>query len=176
MGSARCYGQNVVLTEQERLRACATLTTLNRRYNNRISASAGPLAMADYFADIERLLLRGETEMDGRGYLNSCGGVFSKMAVLHDGTMVPCNLLPSLTMGVIGSAPLQEAWLHHPSINIVRQRYQIPLSSLPECRDCEYTGFCAGGCPASVLAKFSQLNAIDPTTCYRLHRLQGQIQ
>jgi SynChlorMet cassette radical SAM/SPASM protein ScmE len=172
MGTARCYGQDVILTKTERRQAYTTLTTLSNRYKNRISASAGPLAIGQDFAYIEKQIKQGETEINGRGTLNSCGGVFSKMAVLHDGTMVPCNLLPTLSMGIIGITPLQEAWLHHPSINAVRQRRQIPLHSLPGCDDCEYTGFCAGGCPASVMAKFAQLNVIDPTTCYRLHRQQ----
>lgn len=170
MGTARCYGHNVVLTVAERRRAGATLTELTRRYKNRISATAGPLAMREHYTEIEKRMARGETETAGRGTLSSCGGVFSKMAVLHDGTMVPCNLMPTLTMGVIGTTPLQDAWLHHPAINGVRQRRQIPLQSLPGCEDCDYTGFCAGGCPATVLTKFGRLNAIDPTICYRLHR------
>lgn len=176
MGTARCYGENIVLSEEERRLACATLTALSSRYENRISAAAGPLALARHFADIETRLARGETEMSGRGTLSSCGGVFSKMAVLHDGTMVPCNLLPTLTMGVIGTTPLQKAWLHHPSINVVRQRRQIPLKSLAGCKDCDFNGFCAGGCPASVLTKFAQLNAADPAFCYRLYRQQCEGQ
>ena len=176
MGTARCYGQDVLLTEEERQQAFTTLTTLSNRYNNRISATAGPLAMANHFADIEKRLARGETQMMGCGTLSSCGGVLTKMAILHDGTMVPCNLLPTLTMGVIGVTPLQEAWLYHPSINGVRQRRQIPLNSLPGCRDCDYTGFCAGGCPASVMAKFGKLNVTDPTICYRHYRQQGETQ
>ena len=176
MGTARCYGQDVVLTEYERRQAYTTLTTLNRRYKNRISANAGPLAMGQDFANIDKLLSQGKTEMAGRGTLNSCGGVFTKMAVLHDGTLVPCNLLPTLTMGVVGVTPLQEAWLHHPSINVVRQRRQIPLRTLPGCRDCEYTGFCAGGCPASVMAKFRKLNVTDPKICYRHYRQHGGAQ
>lgn len=169
MGTARCYGQDVVLTEEERRRAMETLVALNERYGGRISAQAGPLSRARYFGDVEARLARGETEMPGRGTLCSCGGVFSKMAVLHDGTMVPCNLLPTLTMGVIGVNPLREAWQRHPSINAVRQRRQIPLRSLPACRDCPYAGFCAGGCPASVMAKYGRLNMRDPVYCYRIY-------
>lgn len=176
MGTARCNGQDVLLTEKERQQASTTLTALCNRYENRISASAGPLALANHFADIERRMACGETEMAGRGTLSSCGGVFSKMAVLHDGTMVPCNLLPSLTMGRIGITPLRQAWLHHPAINTVRQRRQIPLQSLDDCRDCDYTGFCAGGCPASALAKFSQLNAVDPAVCFRRYLQQSEIR
>jgi SynChlorMet cassette radical SAM/SPASM protein ScmE len=172
MGSARCYGQDVVLTEEERRRVMEALAAVNERYGGRIGAQAGPLSRARHFAEIGERVARGETEMPGRGTLCSCGGVFSKMAVLHDGTMVPCNLLPTLTMGVIGVNPLQEAWLHHPSINVVRYRRQIPLKALGSCRDCRYSGFCTGGCPASVMSKFGKLNAIDPVMCYRAY-LEG---
>jgi SynChlorMet cassette radical SAM/SPASM protein ScmE len=170
MGTARCTGQVVLLTEAERRRASSTLAELNKRYENRISATAGPLALMNHFADIDKRLARGETEMSGRGTLSSCGGVFSKMAVLHDGTMVPCNLLPSLTMGGIGTDPLQKAWLHHPAINTVRNLTRIPLNSLESCWECRYSGFCAGGCPAAVMAKFGKLAAADPGVCYRLYR------
>jgi len=176
LGTARCYGQDVVLTMAERWQAYTTLAALNHRYDNRISASAGPLAMGREFAGIDQQLSQGKTEIIGRGTLSSCGGVLTKMAVLHDGTMVPCNLLPSLTMGMVGITPLQEAWLHHPSINALRHRRQIPLRSLPGCSDCDYTGFCAGGCPAGVLAKSGELNLADPDFCYRSYRQQGEVQ
>ncbi|MFC2023193.1 radical SAM protein [Chloroflexota bacterium] len=173
MGSARCYGQDVVLTEEERRRAMAALTSINERYGGRIGAQAGPLSRARHFAKIAEQVARGETGMPGRGTLCSCGGVFSKMAILHDGTLVPCNLLPTLTMGVIGVNPIQDAWQHHPSINVVRHRRQIPLSSLESCCDCAYTEFCTGGCPASVMSKFGRLNVIDPLVCYRAYVEHG---
>jgi SynChlorMet cassette radical SAM/SPASM protein ScmE len=169
MGTARCFGENILLTEEERQRASEKLMVLNKKYHGRISAQAGPLSRAQFFAEIEERLKRGETGIPGRGTLCSCGGVFSKMAVLHNGTMVPCNLLPTLTMGVIGVRPLRDAWLYDPAINAVRQRRNIPLSSLSTCSDCRYTGFCTGGCPASVLAKTGQLNVRDPLYCYRIY-------
>ena len=169
MGSARCRGGSVVLTEAERRQAMAVLAALNERYEGRIGAQAGPLARAAFFAEIEARMSRGETGIPGRGTLCACGGVFTKMAILHDGTMVPCTMLPTLTMGVVGRHSIQDAWLHHPAINGVRQRRRIPLSSLDTCRDCPYTGFCTGGCPASVMSKFGRLNAIDPQICYRAY-------
>ncbi len=170
MGTARCYGENIVLTPEQRRYAMKMLATLNEQYGGRINAAAGPLAMSRHLSDIEARVSRGEEAMPGRGTLSSCGGVFSKMAVLHDGTMVPCNMLPTLTMGTIGTHPFQQVWLHHPAINAVRYRRQIPLDALPECRDCDFTGFCAGGCPASVMAKTGRLNARDPMVCYRIFR------
>ena len=122
-----------------------TLAVLNEKYNGRISANAGPQALARHFAEIEESLARGQKSLPGRGKLCSCGGVFSEMAVLHDGTMVPCDMLPTLTMGVIGLHSLAEAWRCSPAINTVRYRREIPLASLPECQGCQYAGFCAGG-------------------------------
>ncbi|UCG42935.1 MAG: radical SAM protein [candidate division WOR-3 bacterium] len=170
MGSARCYGESVVLTPAERLRAMDILTELNEQYEGRINAQAGPLAMARHFAKIEESLAQGKNGLPGRGMLNSCGGCLTKMAVLHDGTMVPCDLLPTLTMGVIGLHSLAEAWRSSPAINAVRYRRKIPLTSLPTCHDCTYAGFCSGGCPGSVMAKYELLNARDPLVCYRIFK------
>jgi SynChlorMet cassette radical SAM/SPASM protein ScmE len=169
MGTARCNGQNIMLSEDERRQAMSILTELNTRYGGRIGASAGPLARAGMVKEIEDLISRGETGIPGRGTLCSCGGVFSKMAVLHDGTMVPCNMIPALTMGVIGMHPLKEAWLHSPAINAVRRRREIPLSAVPECAGCRFTGFCAGGCPATVMARTGRLIGTDPHFCFRAY-------
>ncbi len=153
-----------------------TLQDLNNRRGGRIGASAGPLAVSRNFEDIRSRVERGETSMPGRGMLCSCGGVFQKMAVLHDGTMVPCNLLPGLKMGRIGETPLQEAWLRSPAINAVRYRRKVPLSSLPECQGCPYTGFCAGGCPGVVYSQTGRLEGVDPLVCYRLFKEHYSVQ
>jgi len=168
MGSARCYGENISLSNDERRWAMKKLTELNEQYGGKIEAAAGPLALAREVSDIEQHLSRGETEISGRGMLCSCGSVFGRMAVLHDGSMVPCNMLPTLVMGVIGMHSLQDAWLNSPAINAVRHRREVPLSALPECRDCRYTRFCNGGCPALVMAASRRLIGIDPLTCYRV--------
>lgn len=168
MGSARCYGENISLSNDERRWAMKKLTELNEQYGGKIDAQAGPLALARDVSKIEQHLSRGETGIPGRGMLCSCGNVFGRMAVLHDGSMVPCNMLPTLTMGVIGMHSLQYAWLNSPAINAVRLRREVPLSALPECNDCRYTGFCTGGCPAVVMANSHRLIGIDPSTCYRI--------
>ncbi len=166
-GSARCQGQDIILTVDERKRAMASLLAINEKYGGRVGAQAGPLSRIRMMNEITERLARGESGMKGRGTLCSCGGVFSKMAVLHDGTFVPCNMLPDLVMGKIGEITLEEAWQTHPNINAVRERRKIPLSELEECRDCEYSGFCTGGCPGTVMSKTGKLNSIDPLTCYR---------
>lgn len=169
MGSGKCSGESVILTREQRQQAMDTLVALNENYEGRISAQAGPLALARELADIKVRMARGETGMPGRGTLSACGGVFQKLSINHDGTIVPCHLLPVLPMGKIGVDNLQEAWLHHSSINAVRQRRSILTSSLETCQDCPYAGFCTAGCPGMVMNVTGKLNARDPLSCYRIH-------
>jgi SynChlorMet cassette radical SAM/SPASM protein ScmE len=170
MGSARCYGDSTVLTRSERKQAMETLARLNKEFEGRISATAGPLATASQFAEIEEAHAQGKTGTPGRGTLCACGGVFSKLAILHDGTIVPCNMLPKLVMGVFGHQSLAEVWRNSPAINVVRYRRQIPMLSLSACEGCSYAGFCSGGCPGSVMARSGRLNARDPLVCYRIFK------
>ncbi len=169
MGSGKCTGESVILTREQRQQAMDILVALNENYQGRISAQAGPLAMARELADIQARMARGETGKPGRGTLAACGGVFNKMSVNHDGTLLPCTLLPSLPMGVIGEGDLQEMWLNHPSINAVRERRSIPTETLDTCHDCVYAGFCTAGCPGMAINATGKLNARDPMSCYRIH-------
>jgi SynChlorMet cassette radical SAM/SPASM protein ScmE len=165
MGAALTDSASIALTPEQRRRVMEILPALSDRYGGRIVAKDGPLSLARDFKAITARLACGEAAMPGRGRLGACA--YNRMAVLHDGTMVPCNLLPQLTMGTIGRMPLGKAWLHHPSINALRYRNQILMSTLPGCQGCSYTGFCMGGCPGAILAKFGRLNTSDPLACYR---------
>jgi SynChlorMet cassette radical SAM/SPASM protein ScmE len=168
MGSARCHGESIELDWPLRFKAMEILTRLNQQYGGRISSNAGPLSLLKMVDNIKARIEAGEKGIPGRGKLVSCGGAFGKMAVLHDGSMVPCNMLPKLVMGVIGIHDLKEAWLYHPAVNLMRYRRQIPLSSLPECKDCQYIPFCAGGCPAGVVGRGGGITTPDTFTfCYK---------
>ena len=162
--------EQIILTPEERRQAMDTLVALEERYEGRISATAGPLALAHDFARIDEALARGETGFPGRGTLSACGGSFTKLDVLHDGTIVPCLNLSSLHLGVIGQDNLQQIWLEHPLMLRMRQRHNVPLRSLDTCRDCPYAGFCTGGCPAGALFSSGELDGRNPMDCYRVHR------
>jgi radical SAM protein with 4Fe4S-binding SPASM domain len=98
--------------------------------------------------------------------------VFKKIAVLHDGTIVPCHNLSTLHLGTIGADNLKEIWQDHPLLNTLRRRQEIPLKSLDTCRDCSYQGFCTGGCPGGAHFLTGELNARNPMDCYRV--LKGE--
>ena len=163
-------GAKIMLTPAQRRQAMQTLVELEARYDGRVNATAGPLVLARQFQLIDQKLAAGETGIPGRGTLCACSGAFSKIAVLHDGTLVPCHWLDTLHLGTAGVDDLQQIWLEHPLLNAMRQRRTIRLQSLDTCRDCAYQGFCAGGCPAGAVFLTGELNARNPMDCYRVHR------
>ena len=161
---------NIILTPAQRRQAMQVLTGLVAHYDGRIGASAGPLALARESERIEAALARGETGFPGRGTLCGCGGMWSKLAVLHDGAIVPCHNLSELALGVIGEDDFQQVWLSHPTMVMLRQRRDIPLQALETCRDCTYQGFCTGGCPQGAIFHTGELNARNPMNCYRVFK------
>jgi SynChlorMet cassette radical SAM/SPASM protein ScmE len=167
----RDQGQ-VLLTPTQRARAMDALANLAARYDGRISASAGPLAYARESRRIEETLAAGKTGFPGRGTLCGCGGMWSKLAVLHDGTIVPCHILSTLQLGTVSADDFQQIWLEHPTMLALRRRRKIPLQSLETCHDCPYQGFCTGGCPQGALQVYGELNARNPFNCYRV--LKGE--
>lgn len=162
----------IILTHDQRKRAMETLARLAERYSGRINAQAGPLALAREFRRIDSARATGQTSLPGRGLLSGCGGMWSKLAILHDGTIVPCHNLSPMRLGTIGIDDLQQVWLNHPTMQSLRGRNEIPVSSLDICGDCIYQGFCTGGCPGLTLFITGELNVRNPMHCIRI--LKGE--
>jgi SynChlorMet cassette radical SAM/SPASM protein ScmE len=161
---------DIILTPVQRQKAMQVLTRLSEQYNHRIGATAGPLILAQELKTMDEMLANGQTSRPGRGTLSACGGVFSQLGVMHDGTIVPCNILSTLPLGSIRVDNLRDVWLNHPTMISLRQRREIPLNSLETCRDCAYQGFCTGGCPAGALYANGDFNTRSPMECYRVLR------
>ncbi len=162
----------IVLTFSQRQKAMRILENLANRYDQRIKALAGPLAMAQNLKTIDDLLAEGQSKIAGRGTLAACNGVFSKIAILHDGTIVPCHAMSTLRLGEIGTNSLQKLWRNDDTMKALRMRQFIPLSSLKTCKDCKYQNFCTGGCPAGALYANGDFNTRNPMDCYRI--LKGE--
>ena len=142
---------NIILTPAQREQAMEVLTRLADQYDQRISATAGPLIMAREIKTMDEMIANGQTSLPGRGTLSACGGVFNKLAVNHDGTIVPCHILSTLSLGKIGEDRIQDIWHDHATMQALRQRREIPLEELESCKDCSYQGFCTGGCPGGAV-------------------------
>lgn len=161
-------GEELLLTPVQRRQAMEVLTRLAERYDGRITATSGPLALARNFREMEEARAGGKGGLPGGGTLSSCGGCFSRLAVHHDGTIVPCHQLGTLPLGAAGVDDLQRVWLEHPLLQALRRRRSIPLESLESCRNCPYRNFCRGGCPAGALFLTGRLDERNPRQCYRV--------
>jgi len=173
LGLCRNNAEQVQLTAEERCIAMTSLLTLSRKYDGRISATAGPLAEARAWREMEEARRKGVAEIPGRGSLTGCGGPFAKMGVLADGVMVPCVQMPDMALGRIGEDDLTEIWQDHPELNRFRHRREIPLSSFEFCSGCPYVHYCTGNCPATSYTILHDPYHPSPDSCFRTFLQSG---
>ncbi|MBP8857575.1 MAG: SPASM domain-containing protein, partial [Anaerolineaceae bacterium] len=167
-GATNRFEDGIMLSVAQRREVMNTLTRLNEKYHDRIRATAGPLALAVQECAYQEAKSKGITQLPGRGYLTACGGVFSKIAVLHDGTTVPCHIISDLHMGNILTDNFLDVWRSHPIMNAMRERRNISLDTIEPCKDCDYKGYCTGGCPGGALFLNGDFNQRNPMDCYRI--------
>ncbi len=168
IGSGCQNEREISLTAVEMQSAMDTLGRLQERYPGRLQASAGPQAKRKAYAEMEHARQTGEKSAAWTmGYLTACGCVFSGMDVLHDGTVVPCHMLPGLPLGNITMNSFREIWQTHPSMKAVRSRRAIAMGQVPGCQDCEWTSYCNGSCPGMAHQLTGDFNRANPADCYR---------
>lgn len=168
MGLCRANENSIQLNAQEYSEAMKRLLELNKKYNGRIGAQAGPLASARHWLEIEEAIKSGKKGLSECGYLRSCGGVFSQMAIRADGTMVPCGQMCHVELGRINKDSLREVWQNHPELLRLRERRNMPLDSFDYCKGCKYIPYCRGGCPALAYTLTGDENKPSPDACYRV--------
>ena len=168
MGTGCARREDIVLLPEQRAEAMRTLVRLEREYPGRIQASAGSLALWHMFREMEEAQATGrKTRRWKMGCLSSCGCMFAKLAVHHDGMIVPCNMLAAAALGTLGETPLRSIWQDHPRLKEMRGRGEIPMDQVPGCAGCEWAPYCSGGCPAAEYARTGAMNVANPECCYR---------
>lgn len=168
MGTGCARREDIVLAPAQRVLAMKTLVRLDRKYPGRIQASAGSLALWRMFREMEEAKATGRKIRRWKmGCLSSCGCMFAKLAVHHDGMIVPCNMLAAASLGSIGETPIRSIWQDHPLLKEMRGRGTIPMERVPGCAGCEWTPYCSGGCPAAEYTRTGDLYVANPECCYR---------
>jgi len=174
MGLCRQNAEQVQLTAEKRSLAMETLLKLNKKYNGRINASAGPLADGKHWIMMENSRKDGKERIPGRGYLTACGGQpMNKIAVRADGMMVPCIHMSHIELGKINNYKLREVWHNHPELKRIRERCNIPLSDFEFCKGCDYINYCTGNCPALAFTLSGNENHPSPDACLRRFLKEG---
>ena len=167
MGLCRQNVDQVGLSVDDRTLAMETLLKLNRKYNNRISAQAGPLAEATMWTEMEQARQKRANSIPMRGRLTACGCVMDKIAVRSDGAIVPCTMLSHIELGRINRDNLEEIWQNHPEMKKMRERRNIPLNDFEFCRGCPYINYCTGNCPGLAYAIVGNVNHPSPDACLK---------
>jgi SynChlorMet cassette radical SAM/SPASM protein ScmE len=167
MGLCRSHADNVQLTVDERSMAMEALLKLSEKYNGRIGAAAGPLAEAKTWLEMEQTRKENRENLSNCGYLRSCGGVFSKIAVRADGVMVPCLQMSHIELGRINRDPLRDVWQNHPELTRLRKRRDIHLNDFDFCQGCDYIPYCRGNCPALAYNILGEENHPSPDACLK---------
>ena len=167
MGLCRDNEGSIQLNAEEYSLAMVTLERLNKKYKGRIGAQAGPQASAKHWMKLEKARRDGVESLLECGYLRSCGGVFSKMAVRADGIMIPCSQINHVELGRINKDSLRDVWINNSELKRLRARRDMPLKSFDYCKSCEYIPYCRGGCPALAYTITGDENKPSPDACYR---------
>ncbi len=175
LGSCQSHSSNVILTAEERSKAMQTLLELNIRYNDRITALAGPLAEARLWSRMLVAAQNNEPQHPRRGALTGCGCPHEKIAVRSDGQIIPCNMLSHMAFGKINVVDFGAVWRESLEMAQLRQRHTISLDTLDFCNGCRYKPYCTGNCPGLA---FSHLGIVDhpsPDACLRLFLEDGGV-
>ena len=166
-GNCQRHADEMMLTAAERQMAMDTLTRLNREYNGRINAAAGPLAEGRVWRKMEAARKGGASAFSNGGRLTGCGCTSNKIAVRSDGAIVPCNMLPHLVLGYINRDALAAIWQGDPVLAGLRGRRETPLSDFEFCAQCAYQPYCTGNCPGLAYTLTGQVNHPSPDACLR---------
>ena len=167
MGLCRQNAEQVQLTARERSLAMETLLKLHRKYDGRISATAGPLAEGKNWLEMEKARQDGIETLPGCGYLTGCNGPMDNLGVRADGVMVPCIQMSHIELGRINNDNLQEVWQEHEALKRLRERHNIPLSDFEFCEDCNHINYCTGNCPALAYTILGKENHPSPDACLK---------
>ncbi len=90
-----------------------------------------------------------------------CDAGSSKIAIMPDGSVFPCNLFAGMKDFMLGNIFTEDlrSILEHPSLNYFRKKaYSNPCKNT----DCKYFINCTGGCPAHSYFFYNKLDLVDP--------------
>jgi len=173
LGLCRENEENVQLSVEDRSLAMEKLLKLNRHYDDRISASAGPLAEARMWIKMQQARIENKDSLPGGGFLTACGCVNVRIGVRADGVIVPCPMLSHIELGRIGKDSLKDIWQNHPKMIEMRARAQIPLTDFDFCRGCDYIPYCTGNCTGLSYTRTGMEHQPSPDECLKRFLEEG---
>lgn len=171
MGAGSCNHNLLEMTPEERRETFRITQEFEREYPGVArGAMAGPLIMAELIEKINQARNGSDISLSNNtGCFTGCNIMWQSLAVLHDGTYVPCLQLPHMRLGKIGEDSLKNIWLNSPVMRTFRQRHTVSLETDSRCKGCAYIQYCTGGCPAVAYSMTGDINRANPRDCYRAY-------
>jgi SynChlorMet cassette radical SAM/SPASM protein ScmE len=171
MGAGQCNHNALEMTREERRESFRIMQEFERAHPGVArGASAGPLLMAELIEKVNHARETGDFAAPYRtGCFTGCNIMWQSLAVLHDGTYVPCHQLPHIALGKIGQDALRDVWRNAPGLAMLRERHSISLETDPRCAGCQYQQYCTGGCPGVAFSLTGAVNRANPRDCYRAY-------
>jgi len=77
-----------------------------------------------------------------------CGVGDMQVAIASDGTLIPCNNMPGLSIGNLVWDDLEQIWTTSPVLASIRALKSLKSVELKSCRNCQLNALCGGGCRA----------------------------
>ena len=173
LGACISHAEDLMLRVEDRVKAMRVLDGLDKRYPDRLSATAGPHAELHYWRLMEDAKTRHLPPFPNAGALTGCGCHQVELAVRSDGHYLVCNMLPGLSLGRINRDRLLDIWKNHPTLQEFRERDKIRLRKFDFCRECDYVDYCTGNCPAIAFSMTGNPHQPAPDACYRRFLEQG---
>jgi radical SAM protein with 4Fe4S-binding SPASM domain len=132
--------------------------------------------MIDLGGLFDTMAAKGRHSGSGResNHLCGCGALIDECAVRPDGWITPCDRIAGLKAGHIRDKDFRRIWQSSEVFRRFRRRREMSLSELKECRECDYTAFCTGGCAAVPYALYGEELTRDPLACYRIYSGEEQ--
>jgi len=171
MGAGHCNHSALEMTQEERRESFRVMQKFDREYPGVArGAMAGPLLIAELIEKVNRARETGQFDAPYRtGCFTGCNVMWQDLAVLHDGSYVPCNQLPHMVLGKVGQDSLRDVWLNAPGLKMLRERHTVSLETDPRCNGCSYVAYCTGGCPGIAYSLTGGVNRSNPRDCYRAY-------
>lgn len=171
MGAGHCNTDTLEMTREERRESFQIMQDFDREHPGVArGASSGPLIIAELIEKINRARASENLKVPfSTGCFTGCNVMWQTLAVLHDGSYVPCLQLPHMILGKVGQDLLREVWLNSPGLVKLRQRRTVSLETDPRCTGCSYVNYCTGGCPGVSYPLTGDINRANPRDCYRAY-------
>lgn len=164
-GSALSHLDDLFLSFEEQKDVNAKLRKLRQEYPQLVSGSLMEgIKMMDSISKPDILF-----NSSGKPHkITSCAGSVKECSIRPEGWVIPCDRLWDFTVGNVKDEPFQSIWLHSEGFRYFRKRYSRSMDFFNECKDCEYTNICKGGCPAVPFNMGRGIEGWDPLSCYKV--------